>query len=100
MDIPVTLDGMLRPDGTLELDQRVPLPAGPVRVTIEVVDTTTTKRDPLEVLQEIWAERQTLGLPARTREEIDAELKAMRDEWEQRQQALDQVREQTGQDRV
>ena len=81
--------GLLRPDGTLELDQKVALPPGRVTVTVEPANAEILKRDPLDVLQEIWAERRALGQPARSREEIDAGLKAMRDEWEQRQRAHD-----------
>ncbi len=46
----------------------------------------------MEVLQEIWAERKRLGMQGRTKEEIDADIDAMREEWEERQRELDAAR--------
>ena len=87
----ITVHGMLNSDGTLQIDEPVALPPGKVRVTIEEL-TPKPKRDPMEVLQEIWAERKRLGMKGRTKEEIDADIDAMREEWEERQRELDAAR--------
>jgi hypothetical protein len=99
MDTHVVIGGTLRPDGTLELDARPSLPPGRVRVTVESQSQSPAKRSLMSVLEEIWAERKALNMPGRTKDEIDAEIKAMRDEWEERQQALDQIHEQARNDR-
>jgi hypothetical protein len=84
----VVVHGTLSPDGTLEIDQPVALPPGDVRVTIETL-TSKPRRDVMEVLAEIWAERKKLGMQGRSKEQIDADIDAMRNEWEDRQRELD-----------
>lgn len=75
-----TIQGILKPDGTIELQERPALAPGPVRVTLEA--QPVQQRDPWKTLQRIWNERNVLGLQPRSAEEIDAEIDAMRDEWE------------------
>ena len=87
----VVVHGTLTPDGRLEIDQPVALPAGDVRVTIEAL-TPKPRRNPMEVLEEIWAERKKLGMQGRSKEQIDADIDAMRNEWEDRQRELDSAR--------
>lgn len=76
----VTIEGTVKPDGTLALDQPVELPPGPVRVTVELL--APVKQDTWQALQRIWAESKALGLNSRSAEEIDAEINALRDESE------------------
>ncbi len=87
----VVVYGVLMPDGRLEVDQPVALPPGEVRVTIEAL-TPKPKRDVMEVLEEIWAVRKEMGLQGRSAEQVDADINAMRDEWEDRQRELDSAR--------
>ena len=87
----VVVHGTLTPDGKLEVDQPVALPAGEVRVTIEAL-TSQTRRNAMEVLGEIWADRKKLGMAGRSKEQIDADIHAMRNEWEDRQRELDSAR--------
>ncbi len=87
----VTVHGMLHSDGSLQIELPVALPPGKVRVRIETL-APKSKRDAMEVLNEIWAERKRLGMQGRTREEIDADIDAMREEWEERQRELDAAR--------
>jgi hypothetical protein len=68
--VPIVVPGTVRPDGTLELRQPVPLPPGPVEVTVRAL--APAREDTGAVLQAIWEERRALGLRGRTREEIDA----------------------------
>jgi hypothetical protein len=75
------VEGLLRPDGTLELARRATLPPGRVRVTMEQIQPSA-KQDVWTVLERIWHERQTLGMRGRTRAEIDAQIRAGRDEWD------------------
>ena len=87
----VVVHGMLTPEGRLEVEQPVSLPPGEVRVTIEAL-TPKSRRNPMEVLQEIWAERKKFGMQGRTAQQVDADINAMRDEWEERQRELDSAR--------
>jgi hypothetical protein len=67
----------------MKVDEKLNLPAGPVDVTIQPAAARPPRRDTLEVLQEIWAERAALGLTGRSAEEIDAEINALRNESEE-----------------
>ncbi len=87
----ITVHGMLASDGTLQIDEPVSLPPGEVRVTIELVAKKPAP-DFMAVLEKIWAERNALGMPGRTKDEIDADIEAMREEWEERQRELDAAR--------
>ncbi len=86
----VVIQGRIRPGGRLEVDQKVDLPPGPVSVTLQTVPATTRKPT-LEVLEEIWAQREARGMVGPTREEIDAEIAAMRSEDEQRLRAIEAI---------
>ena len=87
----VIIHGTLRPDGMLEIDQPLALPPGEVRVIVQTLAARPT-RDVMEVLENIWAERKAKGLQGRSGEQVDAEINAMRDEWEDRQRELDAAR--------
>jgi hypothetical protein len=50
-------------------------------VTVEPVEPSA-KQDVWTVLERIWQERKDLGIVGRTRAEIDAEIRTMRDEWD------------------
>jgi hypothetical protein len=84
--------GTVQPDGTLVLDEKLALPAGRIRLAIEVV-TPSGRKDLWDTLEKIWAERKERGMRPRTAEEIDAELAEMRDEWEAHQEALERIQE-------
>jgi hypothetical protein len=81
----IEVQGTLREDGTLELDDKPDLPPGRVKVTVEpVLDITQT--DVWQVLERIWAGQRARGHVPRTREQIDADLEAARQEDEERMQ--------------
>jgi hypothetical protein len=90
----VEVNGTLRADGTLELDEKPGLPAGRVKVLVQSM-VPSTKPEAWAVLERIWAERKALGLQPRAAEDIDAEINAMRDEWEEHQQGLDRFQAHT-----
>ena len=75
------IDGLLKPDGTVELARKASLPPGRVRVTVEAVPSCT-RQDVWTLLDAIQSERRDLGLQPRTRGEIDAHIRALRDEWD------------------
>jgi len=104
MSSPVVVHGTLRPDGTLELREKLDLPAGPVRVTVETVGQPVQPERFWSMMQAIWSNLRTSGRNPRTREQIDAEIDALRKEAEDElsgieklHQACREAREQTGQ---
>ena len=89
----VVVTGTLKADGTLELDEGPDLPPGRVRVWLRTLaapaeDEATEGETLTETLERIWADRRARGVKPRTVEEIDAEISALRNEWEER---LDEI---------
>lgn len=80
----IEVEATLRPDGILVPDERLPLPAGRVRLSVESVEPTGQVNAPRfwQMMQGIWSNLQASGFQPRTREEIDAEIRALRDEAE------------------
>ena len=85
------LRGILKPDGSLELEAKSTLPAGPVRVTVESLPEQTESA--WTILERIWAARKARGAVPRTREQIDADVEAVRREWDEREEEIQQLRE-------
>jgi hypothetical protein len=78
----VVVRGTLKPDGTLELDEKPNLRPGTVRVVIEVVEGQTGPGW-WEVLEKIWKDQEARGYKGKSREEIDADIAADRAEEEE-----------------
>jgi len=89
----VAIKGMVRADGTLELEGKVPLPPGAVSVTVEPVPYSQETDPFFQMLRGIWAEREKAGLPTRTREEVDAEIREFRDEADERIEELGRIQD-------
>jgi hypothetical protein len=89
----VVLQGRVKPDGTLEIEGKVPLPAGRVRVTLEPVPYSQ-ETDPFFVmLREIRVMRERADLRPRSREEIDAQIREIRDEFDEGVEAVGRLQE-------
>jgi hypothetical protein len=88
----IVMPGTIKPDGTLEVAEKVPLPPGPVEVTVKTV-APSGGEDILSFLARIRAEQQAGGHVPRTAEEIDQAVREMRDEWEEREQAIERLQE-------
>jgi hypothetical protein len=74
--------GTVLPDGTLELDQKVTVAPGRVKVRVESVEAPVQTAETLvEFVDRARRELAAAGHKFRTKEEIDAEIGALRDEW-------------------
>lgn len=83
------IDGMLNPDGTLELDEKPNLPPGRVKVILQPAQVgSCPQRGLADVIDEISRGQRTRGFPGRSAEQIDAGLQEGEDEYEQRMQGL------------
>ncbi|MBY0232362.1 MAG: hypothetical protein K2W96_24045 [Gemmataceae bacterium] len=88
----VEVEGTLREDGTLVLDEKPALPPGRVKVRVEPsVDLAKTEIH--QFFERMWAEQRARGHVPRSREEIDAELEAARNEDEERLLGLERISE-------
>lgn len=88
----VVLQGVVKADGTLELRENLRLPPGPVQVTVQPLGAAPPE-EVMAVLQRIWAEQKARGHVPRSREEIDAELNALRDEAEQEMRDIERIQD-------
>jgi hypothetical protein len=76
------MEGMVTDDGSLKLGRRIALPPGPVRVTLESM-AAKANANVWAVLERIRLKRSEWGLAGRSRDEIDAQIRQLRDEWDQ-----------------
>jgi hypothetical protein len=88
----ITVKGTLKPDGSLELDERPNLPPGRVEVVLRAEAEAVPKEGLWTVLERIAREREELGMQGRTREQIDADITALRDELEDRLDRVERAR--------
>jgi len=77
---PVVVEGVVKPDGTLELEGKVPLPEGKVRVTVEALPWTFEDHPFYKMLERIWATHDEADVTPRTVEEREAEFRRYRAE--------------------
>jgi hypothetical protein len=84
----IVVHGVLKPDGTLELDEKIPLPAGRVQVIVQPAYDPAA--DPFwQAMEQIWAGQRARGHVPRSVEEVERERQAFREESEQEiQEAL------------
>ena len=83
----VVIEGILKPDGTLELDQKPNLSPGRVTVILQPAHVSTShKRGLADVIDDIRRGQQARGFQGRSFQEIEAGLREGEDEYEQRMQ--------------
>jgi hypothetical protein len=89
----IEVQGTVRPDGSLALDEKLSLPAERVHVTVRTCQQPE-KPDPVRfgvLMERIWANQKARGHLPRSREEIDAELNQLRDEAEEEMEAVERL---------
>jgi hypothetical protein len=94
----VVVQGTVNADGTLELAEKLNVPAGRVRVVIEPLPDASGD-SLIQTLEAIWAGQRARGFVPRTVEEIEAERRAFRGEMEEELQAAMRLQEECRQAR-
>jgi len=90
----VVLQGTLTSDGTLQLDDKVNLPAGRVQVTVQPAQTTPVALERFaERMRAIWAARQVGMRSTDSVQATVAQRHAMREEMEQEMQEAMRLQE-------
>ncbi len=77
-----TVQGTVKPDGTLELDEPLKLSAGRVVITVQAAPPARTAEEFMALMESIWAMRPP-DAPRITAEEMDTERRAFREEFEE-----------------
>ena len=92
-DTHVVVEGTVKPDGSLELDSKLDLAPGRVQLIVQPLPDLP-KDDPFwQMMERIWAAQKARGHVSRTKEEIDAEIRLMRDEAEEETQSVEHLQE-------
>jgi hypothetical protein len=71
---PLVIEGTLRPDGTLELDEKIALPAGRVQVIVQPLPQLPPDDPFWQRMQAMWAAQKARGHVPRSAEEVEREL--------------------------
>src|SRR5438046_596298 len=83
MSVQITLQGTVKADGSLELDDPVAMPEGRVLVTVRPV-VQPDPNDPFwQRMEQIWAGQRARGHVPRSVEEVESERQAFRQEMEE-----------------
>lgn len=78
----IVVQGIVRPDGTLELAEKLTLPAGPVQVVVQPLPELVS--DPFwQTMEAIWIGQAARGHVPRTEEMAESERRTMREEIEE-----------------
>src|SRR5207302_8034612 len=86
------IDGTLKPDGTLELDQKLNLSPGRVQVTVRYLALSSKGQGGLvEVMDEIRQNQRARGYQGRTLQEMQAEEKTRQEEDEEYERRCEQL---------
>ena len=76
--------GVIRADGTLEIEQKLAVPPGRVKVRVESMEAPVMPTETMvEFVRRSRRELAAAGHKFRTKEEIDTELAEMRAEWDE-----------------
>lgn len=89
MNTSAIVEGTLKPDGTLELDQKPNLAPGRVQVIVQPLAQPSPRRRGLaDVIEEIRQAQLARGYTGLTQEQMEAARQAEQDDYDQRMRAL------------
>jgi len=99
MNRSIVVEGVVTPDGSLELRSKLPLPVGRVQVTVEPIPEAPKPERFWKLMESIWSALRAGGRVPRTKETIDAEVHALRQEAEVEMEAIEKLEEESLQNR-
>jgi len=83
MSTQVVVQGVLQADGTLELDEKVPMPPGPVMVTVQPLFQPPPNDPFWDMMKRLWAGQRARGHVPRDSDQVETQRQQARDEMEQ-----------------
>lgn len=93
MNLPeIVVEGTLKPDGTLELDETPNLRPGRVQVTMAPIPELPADDPFWQRMRAIWEGQKARGFVPRTAVEVEAERRQVREEWEDRMRRIERTR--------
>lgn len=91
----VVVNGTLKSDGTLELDEKPGLAPGRVQVIVQALPELPVGDPFWDMMKSIWLEQKVRGHVPRSTEDVEAERREMREGWARRQQAIERLQEES-----
>jgi hypothetical protein len=91
----VVVEGTLKPDGTLELDQKPNLAPGRVQVLVRTLPELPDGDPFWDLMKSIWGEQKARGHVPRSVEEVEAERRQMRAGWAKGQETIERLQEES-----
>ena len=91
----IVMEGTLKPDGTLTLDEKPNLPAGRVQVIMQTLPELPIDDPFWQRMQAMWDAQKARGHVPRGVEEIEAQQREMRKGWAKRQEAIERLQEES-----
>lgn len=91
------IEGTIQPDGTLVLDEKPNLPPGRVQVIMQALPELPAGNPFWDMMQSIWAGQKARGHVPRSADEVEAERQETRADWEERQEAIERLQEESRQ---
>ncbi len=90
----VVMEGTVTDDGRVVVEGKPDLPPGRVRITLETVEDAAPAEHPMfATFRQIWADLDARGFRGRTAAEAVADVRALRDEWDVRQEAVERLQD-------
>lgn len=93
----VIVEGTVRADGTLEVQEKVNLPAGKVQVTLVPLPELPADDPFWQLMRGIWSGQKARGHVPRSAEDVEAERRSVRDEWDERMERISRIQEEAKQ---
>ena len=91
MSSALVIQGFVKSEGTLELEEKVTLPPGRVQVTLAPLPELPGDDPFWQMMQDIWAGQKARGHVPRSADEVESERRLLREEWEERMRAIEQI---------
>src|SRR5436305_8074294 len=91
----VVVEGTLKPDGTLELDQKPNRAPGRVQVIMQALPQLPDGDPFWDMMKSIWVGQKARGHVPRSVEEVEAERRETREGWARRQEAIARLQEES-----
>ena len=89
------IEGTIKPDGSLVLDEPANVRAGRVQVIVQALPELPDGDPFWDMMKSIWAGQKARGHIPRAADEVEAERLETREGWEQRQQGLERLQEES-----
>ncbi len=91
MSTPVVVEGVVKDDGSLELAEKLRIPAGPVQVTVVPMPELPADDPFWQRMKAIWAGQRARGHVVRSEQQVEADRELMHEEWEDRMSRITQI---------